>query len=202
MCIVYLSHFAPTSKSKHQTEHAAGLQLLSHALFDYANLTITPEELQSSLKTGAHGKPYLASHEDLAFNISHCSDIVACAIGHSPIGVDVEEIRNFPETILRRVLTEEEKVFLHQMSSDSQSRNEWFYRLWTLKESRIKHSGMGLAMELTSFSFSYNLDIKPYEISCSDKGLSFFQEIIEGQYVLSLCSNHSVSNVKVIHHSI
>ncbi len=198
MCTIYLTHFTHTANKKYQTEHNVGLQLLSHALFDYANISMDASDLPSQIEKGSHGKPFLASHENLHYNISHCSDMVACAISHAPVGVDIEEIRDFPEHILRRVLTDDEKAFLNQVGTDSISRNEWFYRLWTLKESRIKHSGMGLAMDLTSFSFTYDLKLEPYAISCSDDGLSFFQQIVEERYVLSLCTESSVKNIRVV----
>lgn len=191
MCTIYISHFEQTDKHKYDTEHTAGLKLLCTALSDRFKLNLAPEELKAQLKTNAYGKPYLISHEDIHFNISHCEDMAACALSTSPVGVDIEKIQSFSELIIKKVLTPEEQAFLKQMHTDEKTYQEWFFRFWTLKESRIKQAGMGFSMPLLDFSFSFDTDTAPYKITCTDPGLYFTQQIIENQYIIALCSTES-----------
>ena len=124
--------------------------------------------------------------------------MVVCAVDNSPIGVDVEKIESFLDSVIRKTLTAEEKAFFEEMSQSEELKQEWFFRFWTLKESRIKHSGLGLSMALTDFSFSYNIEKEPYEITCSEEGLSFYQEIIEDNYILALCTTHPQPQPQII----
>lgn len=199
MCTIYISHFQKTEKNKYQTEHKAGLKLLSYALSDYAGISMTEKELTADIQKETHGKPFLKSHKNICYNISHCKDMVACGISDSPIGVDLEAIDSFLESILRRTLTPAEKDFLNQMSVDEASRQEWFFRFWTLKESYIKHSGIGLTKPLTDFSFTFDLTQAPYAISCSQEGVYFTQHKIQDSYMLALCTSVPQTDVSLIY---
>ncbi len=54
------------------------------------------------------GKPVLRDCPNIHFNISHCKNAVACAVSDRPVGVDIETIRTFRESLGRKVLNEEE----------------------------------------------------------------------------------------------
>lgn len=189
MCSIYILRFQQTEKHKYRTEHSAGLKLLSCALSDRYSIDIPEDALTDAIRTGTYGKPELVSYPEIHFNISHCDDMAVCALSDQEIGVDIENIKPFQDVILRKVLAGEEKDFLQQMSIDEASHQEWFFRIWTLKESRIKHSGMGLSMPLTDFSFQYDLNTDPYKIYCSDSDLYFHQYVLEEQYILSVCTS-------------
>ena len=49
--------------------------------------------LDASLKKGPYGKPYLAGHPEIHFNISHSGGYGVCAISSMPCGVDIQEKR-------------------------------------------------------------------------------------------------------------
>lgn len=198
MCFIYIYHFQQTEEHKYRTEHSAGLHLLSTALADYCGIHISEENLPDAIRTGAHGKPELTSYPNIHFNISHCENIAVCALSRHEIGIDVEKIRPFRDSVIRKALTADEQNFLRQMSTDDRSHWEWFFRLWTLKESRIKHSGMGLSMPLDSFSFQYNLDKSPFEIISSEHNLHFHQQILDDEYVLSACTDLSETIPEII----
>lgn len=190
---------------KHTAEHNVGLALLSAALKDLYDIEISPDTMDKHLDKNEYGKPYLKDYPHIHYNISHADDIAICAIGSQKIGADVEKIHDFNEAILRKVFTEEEKAFFQQMAVDEDARQEWFFRFWTLKESRIKHAGMGLSMSLTSFSFTFDLDTDSdlvgdsYSIHCSDKDVYFKQQVLEDKYVLSVCTSNpdTTLNIKI-----
>lgn len=97
-----------------------------------------------------HGKPslLLASatplHPTLHFNMSHCRQAVAVALGEQPVGVDIEVRGRYRETLAEYICSESE---LHQLASasDCEERDALFTRLWTQKEATAKLLGCGLS---------------------------------------------------------
>ena len=93
---------------------------------------------------GEHGKPYILGHPDIHFSLSHCRSAVACAISDRPIGVDVESIREYHESLVRYTMNDRE---LQQITEAPQP-NIAFIRLWTMKEALLKLTGQGISDDL------------------------------------------------------
>ena len=55
-----------------------------------------------------HGKPSIVGHPEIFFNLSHCKEAVICAISNQPIGVDVESVRSFNESLVRYTMNDDE----------------------------------------------------------------------------------------------
>lgn len=102
-----------------------------------------------------NGKPYLAEHPDLQFNLSHAGDwaLVACTYDVE-IGVDVEVIdRSFQvEDIVERYFSRREVPVI--LGLPEAERHAAFYRAWTRKEAIIKARGDGLSLPLDQFGVS------------------------------------------------
>jgi len=92
---------------------------------------------------GHNGKPFLKSHPDIHFNISHCPSAIFCAVSDSPIGVDVEEIQ-YDEYVARIVLSDKE----FNAVLDSDNPDVRFTEYWTQKEACLKLSGNGMTGNL------------------------------------------------------
>lgn len=107
-----------------------------------------------TLTADTYGKPHLAAPSSLAFNLSHCGDIVLLAIarGVEP-GVDVEALRPRPRALqlAQRYFTADETAALAALPGDD--RQQAFYRLWTAKEAVLKALGRGLAFGLERVGF-------------------------------------------------
>lgn len=93
---------------------------------------------------GDGGKPFIADRPDICFNMSHCRVAAACAVGGSPMGVDIETIRPYNATLARRVLS---GVELAAVEASLRPDIE-FIRLWTMKESYLKMTGEGIRRDL------------------------------------------------------
>ena len=109
-----------------------------------------------------HGKPAISGIE---FNVSHSGDYSLLAFSHeSPIGVDVEHIRDWKvmHDLARRVLTPNE--FERFSSLPDLRRQRVFYEIWTLKESILKAIGSGLSVAPESLEISFYPD-KPKLLS-------------------------------------
>lgn len=77
------------SVPEHIYQHEA-----AHMLLDAALKKIYGVE-NYSIKTGSCGKPYLADHPGIFFNLSHCRGLAVCGISDSEIGADCELIRPY-----------------------------------------------------------------------------------------------------------
>ncbi|MGE5530334.1 MAG: 4'-phosphopantetheinyl transferase family protein [Patescibacteria group bacterium] len=102
------------------------------------------------------GKPVLVHPDGLCFNISHAGDWVVCALDHDPVGIDVENIKPFNPGIAERFFSPEEYLELVRQKDDAMI--EYFYRIWTLKESYVKMIGKGLNTSLSSFTIRISGD--------------------------------------------
>lgn len=100
---------------------------------------------QAEYHFGEFGKPYLSSG-DIFFSLSHAGDAAMCAVSDkAEVGCDVE-YKVTPKIAPRFFTPSELEVFQTSPSPDNT-----FLRIWTLKESFIKHSGKGLSTPLSSF---------------------------------------------------
>lgn len=99
---------------------------------------------------GEHGKPSLAAHPELHFSISHSGHYVACALGSSEMGIDIQHRVEVNEGVVRRVCSEEEIDWLDAQ----EDRVTGFLRLWALKESWFKAVGTGLTDDYPYFDLT------------------------------------------------
>lgn len=93
-----------------------------------------------------HGKPYLPSHPDIHFSISHCKEAVGCFLSNRPCGLDIERIRTAKPDLVRHTMSPQEskKIFTSPFPDIV------FTRLWTQKEAVLKLKGTGLVDDLHS----------------------------------------------------
>lgn len=124
------------------------------------------------------GKPYVAEMPDFHYNISHSGRWVVIAYGSSPVGIDVQSIREDvrDDALARRWFTPEEQADL--LSTPEDSRRQRFFEIWTGKESYLKYLGTGLQQGLDSFSVLP--DHIPPEVS-------FYSTVLD-DHCLTLCS--------------
>lgn len=103
---------------------------------------------------GPSGKPKLAGPCDLGalrFNLARSGDLCLIAVSEAgPIGVDLEEVRDFPELgeLVEARFAPSEAAGILERSGDDRVRS--FYRCWTRKEAYLKATGLGLDADLKS----------------------------------------------------
>lgn len=134
-----------------------------------------------------YGKPFVQNIPDFHYNISHSGKWIACAVDISPLGIDVETIRPIDFSIAERFFSKTEYKDL--MEKQEEERLEYFYDLWTLKESYIKARGKGLSLPLDSFSIRKNKTgitiIKENDDPCY-----FMQYPVDPGYKFSVCAGN------------
>lgn len=101
-----------------------------------------------SIMYGKYGKPYLAEYTDVFFNISHCKHGCAVAVATCPVGVDIQDIRQFSWDVAKRVCCREELEVLEK----STDKEREFVRMWAMKESYVKMIGEGIGAGLNGIN--------------------------------------------------
>lgn len=121
--------------AKHLTARTQARDLLALAVREVWGLSPLPE-----IARREGGKPFFPGYEGLHFNLSHSGSLALCALDGSPVGVDIQIVRQWRPSLSQRVCSEGELVWLEDQP------DFWpaFTRLWCLKEARVKESGQGL----------------------------------------------------------
>jgi 4'-phosphopantetheinyl transferase len=131
----------PRVRTKHISE--MGGRLLEYAVSRLYRIGV-PE---LSRDKGKYGKPCFRIHPEVRFNISHSGDLVICAVSDFEIGIDIQEkSRMNTDRIAKKVMSPVE----HKKYLESSERQDFFYRVWVMKESYVKWTGDGITRELHS----------------------------------------------------
>ena len=110
-------------------------------------------------KHNTYGKPFLAHHEQLLFNISHTDEMALCAVSDGDeLGIDIEKKRPITciEMAERFFSATERKLFADLQPGQQQ---DAFFCCWTRKEAYIKAKGLGLSLPLEQFSVTLTPDL-------------------------------------------
>ncbi|HFK1759458.1 4'-phosphopantetheinyl transferase superfamily protein [Bacillus bombysepticus] len=155
---------------------------------------INNEEIR--FKYNEYGKPFVENFSDFHFNLSHSGEWVVCTTANFNVGIDIEKVSEIEALKLAKEFFSADEFYdISNMNSDEQI--NYFYDLWTLKESYIKTIGKGLYNPLNSFSIKkesralilyknipknfyfkqYNIDLN-YKLSACATRDEFPQEII------------------------
>ena len=106
------------------------------------NLVPTTDPLRFEFNT--HGKPHLAAHPHIHFNISHCPNAIAVAVDDMPIGVDVERYVTPSDSLLNYCMNDNEVKQVRESAMPERT----FASFWTQKEALFKQRGTGITHEL------------------------------------------------------
>ena len=119
----------------------AGL-LLAHAIRRiHPTCTLPPQTSR-----GPYGKPFLPSLPEFHFNLAHSRKWAVCAVANHPVGIDIEHLPYMADVIdvARCCLTQEEQRHLFALPEADQPST--FCKLWTIKESYMKATGLGFQL--------------------------------------------------------
>jgi len=114
-----------------------GIALAKYALFKVFNVNVNDLEIAYT----QNGKPYPKTSPNIHLSISHSDTITVCAVSDSPVGIDVEKIRKFNNSVSEKIFGAE----ITHMLCKSKTPNEDFTVLWTEKEAVLKLTGEGIS---------------------------------------------------------
>ena len=124
----YAFHF---KHPEDQKRSALAWLLLAYGLRKEYRMEAVPK-----FRKAASGKPFFPETHMPFFNLSHSGNFVGCAVHDQEIGLDIQEITEPRDSLIRRVCTQDELASL-KSSQD-------FCRIWTMKESAVKLTGEGI----------------------------------------------------------
>lgn len=131
-------------------------------------------------------KPFFNSPSGLHFNISHSGDWSVCAVSTLPVGVDIERIQPLDVNIAKNVFTESEFERMTDFADKAEQLN-YFYQIWTIKESYLKTLGLGFSK--TPDSFGADIDNNQIRLTGNiERGYYFRQYNFDKNYSLCACS--------------
>ncbi len=150
------SHIDQMYHQNDKKRSVAGEMLAKKTIAEH--LTIPAEDIVFA--NGENKKPY-AIGCDIEFNISHCQDIVVCAVHDEPVGIDIERIRPFNMKITKKFFSTDEQKYLFGKSpteddytySTDKEQLKRFFEIWTGKEAYVKYTGEGLIADLANLQF-------------------------------------------------
>lgn len=106
------------------------------AAYSYSNVNSINIEYHSNKK------PFLRTHSNLFFNVSHSEDFAIIVISNSEVGIDVEYIsKDFEYTELFTDVFHDDEIAVIQSADDKKLA---FYTFWTRKEAFVKALGKGI----------------------------------------------------------
>jgi 4'-phosphopantetheinyl transferase len=97
---------------------------------------------------GPHGKPMVAGHPELHFNLSHSGDTALVAVtALAEVGIDYERLRDRPRLpdVAQRFFAPDE--FERVADAAPEAREAIFLRYWTRKEAVLKATGRGMGVD-------------------------------------------------------
>lgn len=135
---------------------------------------------------GENGKPYLPDYPDIHFNLTHSGNMVLAVFAGTETGCDIEKIKPANLKLAKRFFSPNEYAYLSDLKGEKQERA--FCRIWTLKESFLKVTGMGIRLPLNSFEFDISRENQGILVRQSyDENPYEFQEYDFGMYHAAVC---------------
>lgn len=144
------------------------------------------------LAVGPQGKPFFPDRPDLHFNLSHSGETVLCALSPSPVGCDVEILGPARPELAERFFHPSERRWLSALPPSEY--DEAFFRLWTLKESYLKATGLGLSGGLESFCVDLGGGV-PRLWETPDAEHWWLFSVLDGSCVCGLCHSGETSPI-------
>lgn len=120
------THYSGTIREESRLAHAVLARVLKERLgisYDEAAIDVTN-----------YGKPH-QKNDQYYFSLAHSSKYIACAVGYSDLGVDIEQTKKIPKKLHSKIMTESEIVERVDPLS-----------AWVMKEAYSKLRGLGLRL--------------------------------------------------------
>ncbi|MBP1991655.1 4'-phosphopantetheinyl transferase family protein [Paenibacillus eucommiae] len=132
------------------------------------------------------GKPHLWGKQAPCYNLSHSGQWIVCVLHTSAVGIDVQQILPVDLGIAAKYFSPEEYEDLKVKPEDEQL--DYFYMLWTGKESLIKADGRGMAMGLNHFSIRQQGQFMKLRSKSAAYDWRLRHYDIDDQYKLCVCA--------------
>ena len=135
-------------------------------------------------------KPRIKGMRDVFFNISHSGEMVVLGISDKEIGVDVEKVKHFKESLINYVFMPQDQDLAKELMMSESDMDKVYTRLWTVKESIMKHCGKGISLSPKNILLRLeNGKIKASSAACDCEALNLIPYEID-DYQITICSEY------------
>ncbi len=183
-CYNQLSSFRRAKIDKYHFMKAKMLSLGAGMLLDRGLREYGLREADVRIGQKKNGKPYLPDYPQIHFNLAHSENMVLAVFARAEVGCDIEYMKKADLKLAKRFFCPEEYEFLADLPKEQQ--DSFFFQLWTLKESFLKATGMGLELPLNEFGF-YLSDGRILVRQNYDKSVYSIRQYSFGQYWAAVC---------------
>lgn len=118
-------------------------------------------------------KPFLKNNKKIFYNLSHSHNVVMCIVSDVEVGCDVEKVSKVDLKIAGRYFFNTEYELINSQK-EYEKKIDMFFKLWTLKESFMKVTGLGFKLPLNDFC-----------ITIENKKINVLQNINKNKYYFS-----------------
>lgn len=179
---------------KFRNQNDRNVKLVSRILLKYL---LAKKQGMALEEVEVYSNPYgklFVKNSSLQFNLSHSGNMILYGFDGCALGVDIEElVPVFPETAKLFMSDAEYKYFLNQL--EESLRKEFFYKVWTAKESLLKAAGTGITSQITQIHLPINSDIM--EINYQNSCYFFHHGKLDADYMYSVCIRNQDINAPV-----
>ncbi len=140
------------------------------------------------LEIDQHGKPSLAAHQSIYFNLAHSEDQAVIAIAGEAVGIDLELLQRKVDCVAmaeRFFCPRECDLILSEANPEQQRLH--FLRIWSAKEAVLKLIGTGLRTSLKSFDAGDAVDHESFAV--------YPERSSKPAYLHALAPNNAVAHV-------
>ena len=142
------------------------------------------------IELSENGKPCIKGVGDVFFNISHSGEMVCLGISDKEIGVDVEKLRHFKDSLIDYVFTSQDQNLAKELIESEGDKDKVCTRLWTVKESIMKHCGKGISLAPKNILLRLeDGKIKASSAACDCEALNLLPYEID-DYQITVCSEY------------
>lgn len=144
---------------------------------------------------GGEGKPLLPDFPGFFFSLSHSGDYAMAAVSGAEVGCDVERLRAVKPGLAERFFCPEEAEYIASLPGEEGRR--LFFRCWTLKESFLKATGLGLRLPMNAFCILPGEDGQArVRQSVDERSYRLFDRAWPEGYHSAVCAAGPVSGVR------
>lgn len=169
---------------RQQTDGGKKLTLGAGILMDAGLMRYGLRERSVRIQERENGKPYLVDYPQIHFNLSHSKNMTIAVFADTETGCDIEYIGPLKLHIAKRYFCPAEYEYIMRQPEEKQ--RETFYRLWTLKESFMKATGLGMKLPLNQFEFFLGEEVRIRQ--SVDDARYCFTEFAPDGYRMAVCT--------------
>lgn len=182
-----LSDSEKKKATEYYTKELSDKYIISHGILRYI-LSYYTTQLPENIKfyVNEYGKPFLVNN-DLYFNMSYSKDLVCYVISFEHVvGIDLEfRDKNLKvDELVDTTFTADEHNFYTFLPQEE--KKDFFYTLWTIKESLVKAAGYGLSYPINTIETKTSQKIILYKKGAQKQNFYSFFSVLFVDYTCAI----------------